>query len=72
MEVKLCKDCKHYYRISGNSLCCRDTYTEESLIDGRATTKGYKPCVSERCPDEFCQDNENICGPEAKYFQPKE
>lgn len=72
MEVKLCKDCKHRLRINGHPHCDRDIVSEKNLVDGGVTKTGHKDCYLERYPDPWSGYYEFFCGPEAKYFKPRE
>jgi len=75
-KPKLCVDCKHYRdeRKGGNNgeynygqYCYRKGYERISLVDGQPEMVGPLSCYTER----YFGRNED-CGPEGKYWEPKE
>jgi hypothetical protein len=72
IPIKLCKDCKHAYNhgtdIGAQWMCYRSPVSGYSPVDGKEIRPSFF-CGIERTVDtEFQQDR---CGPDGKYFQPK-
>ena len=78
VDVKLCKDCKHFS--SKNKECWRKRKSKSTinLVDGKVFNTGFYgelTCSSERYPPQPRTPNGKIegdfCGEEGKYFEPK-
>ena len=62
MSDKFCVNCKHCTAVFGNSYSCISPEIAKDLVTGRR--------YSLSCRD--VRYDENLCGLEAKWFEPKE
>lgn len=68
-EVKICINCKHYRRSKSplaatQHLCARDAIERTVIVTGESFYQNYSDCQFSRIS--------GACGPEGKYFLPKE
>ncbi len=71
-EIKLCKDCKHYLQTNFD-WCLRAITHETDLVTGNVYTRGkLEACVERRVQKVWKIFADDICGPEARFWEPKE
>lgn len=76
MKPKLCIECKHI-RGCGRPSCWRDVMEEQDLVTGKMVVTGsyvwcVKDCDKERYPSRSWFSRKPKCGPEGRFFEPKE
>lgn len=77
--MKLCKDCKHYEDSSGSRgtqyttvhLCLR-RIRPHNMVTGEPRGSVNNNCIIEREAGWLYARLENLCGREARFFEPKE
>lgn len=71
--MKFCKDCKHYEEttIYSTFYRCKRPTGAFNLVTGEEVQAEY--CNNERASKSWNKEREfPFCGPEAKYFEPRE
>ena len=65
--MKLCIDCKHFRSPDNNSLCGRSEKFVADLVLGEEYPIGRMYCSKQRDSEGY-----DYCGPEGKFWEPKE
>lgn len=77
-ELKICKNCVHHdtFRVDfiKEHVCCRGGYPPPvvNLVTGNETTQWPKVLFCEKERKSHIFFKESYCGPEGKFFQPKD
>ena len=67
--MKLCKDCKHYYKTKNYDYCERKAKPRK---DGLMQNDDSRLCILERQSGWIQSWLYDECGREARFFEPKE